>query len=115
MSQDAEPNRESEIEADVMNVGFVSWIAVVSTILIVASVFALMGVYYLTKQQQVAERQADAERRVSNLEAHRKADAAVVNGVFELPKVDDGEGNKIDGGYSIPVEEGMKAIVERNG
>ena len=113
MSADTHAGTDArEIEEDVMNVGFVSWIAAVSTILIITSVFVLTGIYYFTKQRQVAERQADADRRVSELEAYRKLDAAVVDGVYELPEVDLGEGATKRGGFSVPVERGMKQVIE---
>lgn len=109
----AHPDRE--IEEDVMNVGFVSWIGAVTTILIIASVFVLTGVYYLTKDLQMQERQAQADDRLGVLEAQRTVDGMVVDGVYKLPDVEDADGNVTRGGYSVPVTRGMQQVVQQNG
>ena len=107
----AHPDRE--IEEDVMNVGFVSWLAAVATIIIIATVLVLTGIYYMTRDAQMAERQAEADARITDLEAHRKIDAMVIEGFYRTPDVQVGE--EVQRGlFSVPVERGMREVVEQN-
>lgn len=106
---------DREIEEDVMNVGFVAWLGAITTILIAVTVIGLIGVYYLTLDMQTAERQAEADERITDTEAHQLIDDMVVEGVFELPDVTDEAGEVMTrGGFSLPVERGMRQIVEAN-
>lgn len=106
---------EREIEEDVMDVGFVAWLGAVSTILIAVTVIGLIGVFYLTQDMQIAERQAEADARITDTEAHRMIDDIVVDGAYQLPDEKDEAGETMTrGGFSLPVERGMRQVVEAN-
>ena len=96
-----------------MNVPLIAWLGIVSSILIAVSVIVLTGVYYLTEQKQMEERHEQADARITDLEAHRAIDKMMVDGYYQQPDVDDGQGNVTRGTVSIPVEIGMKEIVDR--
>lgn len=109
----AHPDRE--IEEDVMNVGLVAWLGAITTIITAVTVIGLIGVYYLTQDMQIAERQAEADARTTDTEAHQIIDGMVVDGVYQLPDVKDEAGEVMTrGGYSVPVERGMRQVVEAN-
>ncbi len=107
--------KEREIEEDVMNVPLVAWLGTVASILIAVSVIVLTGIYYLTKHTQQERQQARADERVSDLEAHRQIEAMVVDGYYQQPDVDDGQGNVTRGAVNLPVELGMRKVIETYG
>lgn len=105
-------HKEREIEEDVMNVPVIAWLGTVATLLIIVSVILLIGVYYLTKDTQEAAQQAQADARITELEAHRKIDAMVVDGYYREPDVDV-DGTVTRGKVNVPVELGMQQIADK--
>lgn len=103
---------EREIEEDIMNVPVIAWLGTVSTILIIVSVILLIGVFYLTERQQLAERQSEADARITDLEAHRKIDAMIVDDYFKGADVEV-DGTVTRGKFHIPVEIGMRQIADK--
>ena len=103
---------EREIEEDIMNVPVIAWLGTVATILIIVSVILLIGVFYLTENQQLTERQAEADVRITDLEAHRKIDAMVVDGYFRDADVEE-DGTVTRGKLHVPVEIGMRQIADK--
>lgn len=112
MTDESVHKTDREIEEDVLDVPVIAWLGGISTVLIIVAVILLVGVYYLTQRQLDAERQAEADARITELEAQRAIDAMVVDGYYQHPDVDDGEGNTTPGTVSIPVTEGMKKVIE---
>jgi len=109
----AHPDRE--IEEDVMNVGLVAWLGAITTIITAVTVIGLIGVYYLTQDMQMAERQAEADARITDTEAHQMIDQMAVDGMYRLPgETNETDGSMTRGGFSLPVERGMRQVVEAN-
>ena len=104
--------KEREIEEDVMNVPVIAWLGTVSTILIIVSVILLIGVFYLTENKQLAERQSEADARITELEAHRKIDAMVVDGYYKDADTEE-NGTVTRGKLHVPVEIGMRQIADK--
>lgn len=107
---------EREIEEDVMNVPLIAWLGAVSTVIIAVSVLLLMGIYHLTHKRQVAERQAEADQRITDLEAQRAIDEMMVNGYYKEPDTVVVDENGVEspkrGLYMLPVERGMRQVIE---
>lgn len=112
MTHENETHSESEIQEDIVSVPVIAWLGGVSTILLTTSVIVLMGVFYMTTANLDVQRQADAAARVSTLEAQRTIDAMVLDGYYEHPGADDGQGNVTRGKVSIPIAVGMQKVIE---
>lgn len=112
MSSNEQHKSEREIEEDIMDVPVISWLGTVSTIIIIVSVIVLTGIFHLTERQQKEVRQAEADARITDLEAYRQIDNAIVDGHFKQPDVDD-NGTVTRGKVSLPVEIGMRQIADK--
>ncbi|MEM6674459.1 MAG: hypothetical protein AAF726_16555 [Planctomycetota bacterium] len=112
MTDETVHNSEREIQEDVLNVPLIAWLGGITTILIIVGVILLIGVYYITQGQLDDKRQQAADARITDFEAMQLIDEMVVEGYYRHPDVDDGQGNVTRGTLSIPVEEGMKQVVQ---
>lgn len=112
MTHENETHSESEIQEDIVSVPLIAWLGGVSTILVIITVIVLMGVFYMTTANLEVERQVDADARVTEIEAQRAIDAMIVDGYYEHPGLDDGQGNVTRGTVSIPVAVGMQKVIE---